>query len=222
VIFEAAYSAFGEREVLYGNGNALTLGFAGGLYDTDTGLVRFGARDYDPSVGRWTAKDPILFGGGQTNLYVYVGNDPVNFVDPRGLSSLGDFFDGAASYGVDAGYALGHLAAGAGLLGADAQAHASRLNDVLAAGLLAGMANAPADTPQRALDAALQNKAFLLGRFGAGVGTSAGLTPGVGLSVGALAGYGSLLRLAERGNSQISLLEGLYGFDFEDVCEAAR
>ena len=38
-------------------------GYAGGLYDTDTGLVRFGARDYDPSVGRWTAKDPILFEG---------------------------------------------------------------------------------------------------------------------------------------------------------------
>jgi RHS repeat-associated protein len=33
-------------------------GFAGGLYDADTGLVRFGARDYDPAVGRWTAKDP--------------------------------------------------------------------------------------------------------------------------------------------------------------------
>jgi RHS repeat-associated protein len=30
-------------------------GFAGGLYDRDTGLVRFGARDYDPSTGRWAA-----------------------------------------------------------------------------------------------------------------------------------------------------------------------
>ncbi len=27
-------------------------GFAGGLYDRDTGLVRFGARDYDPETGR--------------------------------------------------------------------------------------------------------------------------------------------------------------------------
>ncbi|MBF0137127.1 MAG: hypothetical protein HQL65_12875 [Magnetococcales bacterium] len=33
-------------------------GFAGGLYDTQTGLVRFGSRDYDASTGRWTAKDP--------------------------------------------------------------------------------------------------------------------------------------------------------------------
>lgn len=60
-------------------------GFAGGLYDLHTGLVRFGARDYDSKTGRWTAKDPIRFAGGDTNLYAYVGNDPVNFVDPFGL-----------------------------------------------------------------------------------------------------------------------------------------
>jgi RHS repeat-associated protein len=61
------------------------MGFAGGHYDPDTGLVRFGARDYDPYTGRWTARDPILFAGGQSNLYAYVGSDPVNFVDPSGL-----------------------------------------------------------------------------------------------------------------------------------------
>jgi RHS repeat-associated protein len=61
-------------------------GFAGGLYDADTGLVWFGARDYDALIGRWTAKDPTLFGGGQENLYVYVNSDPLNFVDVDGLS----------------------------------------------------------------------------------------------------------------------------------------
>lgn len=60
-------------------------GFAGGLYDTDTKLVRFAARDYDASTGRWTAKDPIRFDGGDTNLYGYVLNDPINMVDPSGL-----------------------------------------------------------------------------------------------------------------------------------------
>ena len=49
-----------------------------------TQLIRFGARDYDPETGRWTAKDPILFAGGDTNLYGYVINDPVNWVDPEG------------------------------------------------------------------------------------------------------------------------------------------
>jgi RHS repeat-associated protein len=60
-------------------------GFAGGLYDPDTGLVRFGARDYDPEVGRWTSKDPILFNGGDENLFVYSRNDPVNYLDANGL-----------------------------------------------------------------------------------------------------------------------------------------
>jgi RHS repeat-associated protein len=60
-------------------------GFAGGLYDRDTKLVRFGARDYDPSTGRWTTKDPILFAGGDTNLYGYVLDDPVNLTDATGL-----------------------------------------------------------------------------------------------------------------------------------------
>jgi RHS repeat-associated protein len=62
-------------------------GFAGGLYDADTGLTRFGARDYDPVIGRWTTKDPIRFGGG-LNLYGYTFNDPVNFLDPFGLDGI--------------------------------------------------------------------------------------------------------------------------------------
>ncbi len=62
-------------------------GFAGGLYDSDTKLIRFGARDYDPEVGRWTSKDPIRFGGGDTNLYGYVSNDPINWWDPTGLTA---------------------------------------------------------------------------------------------------------------------------------------
>lgn len=60
-------------------------GFAGGLWDRDTGLVRFGARDYDPAVGRWTNKDPIRFNGGDTNIYAYSFSDPVNLSDPSGL-----------------------------------------------------------------------------------------------------------------------------------------
>jgi len=51
--------------------------------------VRFGARDYDPSVGRWISKDPILFNGGQANLYVYVGNDPVDRIDSSGTAVNG-------------------------------------------------------------------------------------------------------------------------------------
>jgi|HubBroStandDraft_3_1064219.scaffolds.fasta_scaffold00489_4 RHS repeat-associated protein len=60
-------------------------GFAGGLYDPQTGLVRFGYRDYDPQTGRWTAKDPLGLAGGEPTLYGYAGADPVNNVDPSGL-----------------------------------------------------------------------------------------------------------------------------------------
>jgi uncharacterized protein RhaS with RHS repeats len=46
-------------------------------------LVRFGARDYDAEMGRWTRKDPIRLGGGE-NLSAYADNDPVNLIDPGG------------------------------------------------------------------------------------------------------------------------------------------
>ena len=59
-------------------------GFAGGLFDQHTYLTRFGARDYDAETGRWTAKDPIRFDGGDTNLYGYVINDPINLLDSSG------------------------------------------------------------------------------------------------------------------------------------------
>jgi uncharacterized protein RhaS with RHS repeats len=48
--------------------------------------VHFGYREYDPFTGKWTTKDPLLFGGGDSNLYGYVLGDPVNLVDPEGLA----------------------------------------------------------------------------------------------------------------------------------------
>jgi RHS repeat-associated protein len=90
VVQSIEYDAWGNV-MLANNHGFQPFGFAGGLYDRDTKLVRFGARDYDPEVGRWTAKDPILFNGGQTNLYAYVANDPVSFVDPTG-TDLADWY----------------------------------------------------------------------------------------------------------------------------------
>lgn len=53
-------------------------------YSYATGLYYFRARWYDPVTARWLSKDPIGINGG-INLYVYCGNDPVNFRDPHGL-----------------------------------------------------------------------------------------------------------------------------------------
>ncbi|MBI3387014.1 MAG: hypothetical protein HY027_04650 [Deltaproteobacteria bacterium] len=74
-------------DVVAGGFTRVPFGFAGGLYDPDTGLVRFGARDYDPPSGRWTTKAPDGFNGG-VNLYEYAANDPVKLVDRTGLEPL--------------------------------------------------------------------------------------------------------------------------------------
>ncbi|WP_245628673.1 RHS repeat domain-containing protein [Salidesulfovibrio brasiliensis] len=79
------YDAFGN---LLDDSNPylrIPLGFAGGLSDPHTGLVRFGWRDYDPDTGRWTAKDPMGASGGDSDWYGYCLDDPVNGVDPSGL-----------------------------------------------------------------------------------------------------------------------------------------
>ncbi len=80
------YDAYG-RVTLDTNPGFQPFGFAGGLWDPQTGLVRFGARDYDPETGRWTTKDPIGFAGGDLNLYGYVLGDPVNAFDPMGRAT---------------------------------------------------------------------------------------------------------------------------------------
>ena len=89
---EIAYTAFGKVLSTTNVNGAFTVnipfGFAGGMYDKDTGLVRFGYRDYDPESGRWTAKDPIGFAGGDLSLYGYVLGNPVNSIDAHGLWSF--------------------------------------------------------------------------------------------------------------------------------------
>jgi RHS repeat-associated protein len=117
-------------------------GFGGGVYDLHTGLTRFGARDYDPATGRWTAKDPIRFNSGDLGLYSYAGDDPINQIDPTGLCAEGfgaylwdravtgavrnDIFaymsglaQGGASALIGAARAIGFISRGTGLQGLD-------------------------------------------------------------------------------------------------------
>ena len=78
------YDEFGNV-LLDTNPGFQPFGFAGGIHDPALMLTRFGARDYDSVAGRWTNKDPVRFNGGDVSLYVYLFNDPVNWVDPAGL-----------------------------------------------------------------------------------------------------------------------------------------
>ena len=66
----------------------LPFGYAGGLRDPVTGLVRFGLRDYEPQSGRFTARDPAMFAGSPRSLYGYANNSPVTYHDPGGTASI--------------------------------------------------------------------------------------------------------------------------------------
>ncbi len=71
----------------------LAVGFAGGLADPDTGLVRLGPRDYDPETGRFTARDPARSAAADPNLYAFAGGDPVARMAPEaagGEAACGD------------------------------------------------------------------------------------------------------------------------------------
>jgi RHS repeat-associated protein len=103
-VLQMKYDSFGN--IIEENGSfEIPFGFAGGLYDKDTKLTRFGVRDYDSETGRWTSKEPLGFAGARKfqiqmpikgyarnqrscNFYVYAGNDGVNYVDVIGLKKI--------------------------------------------------------------------------------------------------------------------------------------
>ena len=80
------YDAYGN-EIARSDGEDNSYRFSTKEYSSLTGLIYFGARYYDPEVGRFITKDPLGFAGG-INQYVYCGSDPINFRDPYGLLTL--------------------------------------------------------------------------------------------------------------------------------------
>jgi RHS repeat-associated protein len=91
-------------------------GFAGGLYDPQTRLVRFGVRDYDAGIGRWTVSEPLSDNVADPNLFGYCFNDPVNLRDYNGLKPEDPWTTGLTVAGggvglAGSGYAVGGAAA---------------------------------------------------------------------------------------------------------------
>jgi len=84
VVQQLDYDEFGNV-ISDSNPGFQPFGFAGGIADRDTGLVRFGVRDYDPETGRWTAKDPLGYSNIENeNLYLYALGDSINYIDITG------------------------------------------------------------------------------------------------------------------------------------------
>ncbi len=54
-------------------------------YDSESGLMHYRARTYDPRIGRFLQEDPVGLAGGDINFYAYAKNNPVNYTDPYGL-----------------------------------------------------------------------------------------------------------------------------------------
>lgn len=84
------------------SGNSYT--YTGRENDSATNLMFYRARYYSPTYQRFISQDPIGFAGGDVNLYAYVGNKPVNFIDPYGLWSI----SGAWADGFGFTVTLGH------------------------------------------------------------------------------------------------------------------
>ncbi len=90
VVWREAYSPFGER-IKYEDNGQNKLWFTGKPHDETMGLTYFGARWYDPVVGRFMAVDPVSFRENSIysfNRYAYANNNPYKYVDPDGEVSI--------------------------------------------------------------------------------------------------------------------------------------
>jgi RHS repeat-associated protein len=87
-----SYEPFGKTTAS-GTSNTNTFQFASREND-GTGMYYYRARYYNPTLQRFVSEDPLGFGGGDTNLYAHVGNDPTDLIDPSGESTIYPPVDG--------------------------------------------------------------------------------------------------------------------------------
>ncbi len=88
VVWSSSYDAFGQAQIQV-SAFENNLRFPGQYYDAESGLHYNWHRYYDPKTGRYVTGDPIGLEGGEFNLYVYVQNNPIKKIDPKGLKGCG-------------------------------------------------------------------------------------------------------------------------------------
>ncbi|MFB7998968.1 toxin TcdB middle/N-terminal domain-containing protein [Streptomyces sp. NPDC056002] len=155
---QRTYHPFGEAAIALGP--AEPRGFGGRLLDDVSGLYCFGARYYAPEIGRFVSPDPLVLMHPEMgtanpqlhNLYAYCGNNPMTYVDPRGLSLWGAIFGGFAG----------------GLIGA--AVFVASGGNILLAGLVGGLAGGAISG---AIDGGVKG-AVIGGCFGALTGLAGG------------------------------------------------
>ncbi len=84
VLNHLIYDSFGRVTNETNSNVDFRYGYTGREWDKETGLNYYRARYYDASTGRFLSQDSIGFGAGDINLYRYVFNSPINFIDPSG------------------------------------------------------------------------------------------------------------------------------------------
>lgn len=81
------YDPHGRRTALLSDAFTVDFGYTGHYVHQPSGLALALYRAYDAEIGRWLSRDPIEEAGG-VNLYTYVHNNPLKYIDPFGLDSL--------------------------------------------------------------------------------------------------------------------------------------
>jgi RHS repeat-associated protein len=91
VIDHVVYDSFGKVQSQSNPSYQLRFAYTGREQDNETGLNYYRARYYDAGNGRFISEDPLGFEAGDRNLTRYVGNSPVNWIDPSGLKPIREF-----------------------------------------------------------------------------------------------------------------------------------
>jgi uncharacterized protein RhaS with RHS repeats len=145
---------------------------------------------YDPTIGRWTSQDPVGFKAGDTNLYRYAGNDPVDRMDPNGEEWVYPWEDNANWRDWRLGEALGdtiNKLQGSGVVGVTGEVYLGLVHVQLALGFAGGFDMANRNT---------STGVIVTVQYGEGLGIGAGGGP-----FGSLTNTGNLENLAGPGGA---------------------